>query len=84
MCVYDGAQFYYKTDLMIRCKLGQLWLYVLQYYIYNITMLKDIGCISLVLESPKLFLRSAFVSTVDTVKTWHDEKQSWMKRRLDV
>ena len=34
--------------------------------------------------SPKLYLRSAIVSTVDTMKTRHDEKQSWMKRRLDV
>ena len=46
-------------------------------------MLIDIGCIFLVLESPKLYLRSDIVSTVDTVKTRHDEKQSWMKRRLD-
>ena len=47
-------------------------------------MLKDIGCIYIVLESPKLYLRSAIVSTVDTMITRHDEKQSWMKRRLDV
>ena len=41
-------------------------------------MLKDIGYIFLVSESPKLYLRSAIVSTVDTMKTRHDEKQSWM------
>ena len=47
-------------------------------------MLKDIGYIFLVLESLKLYLRSAIMSMVDTMKTRHDEKQSWMKRRLDV
>ena len=74
-----SAQFYYKTDLMIRCKIGMAICPLILHF-----MLKDIWYIFLVLESPKLYLRSAIVSTVDTMKTRHDEKQSWMKRRLDV